>query len=81
MQRQDVLALDLRDGKLAQNGHDVPGEHQPVVRGGRRLAMQLHMLAHIAVRQVGERRLGRDGLFSRLDAGDDRRRLLARLVG
>ena len=82
---QDVLVFHLCDEALTEGWHDVLAKHEPVVRHRCRLAVHLDILALVALGEVGNgrdgRRLGRDRRLPLLDSGDDRRGVLARLLG
>ena len=73
MKGQDIAACDVLDGKLPERRHDVLAKQAALVGDSRGLAVQLDILAHIALGTIGDRRIG-FGLKRKLpllDADDD----------
>ena len=84
MQRRDVGALDLGQPHMTELRQDVEPHDPPERLDRARPAVHRHMRLHVAIRQVGHRRLRggrlRKRLLAPLQPVDDLRRLAARLL-
>ena len=86
LQIGDMAAPDFGDRALAEGGHDIALDGEPVLGGGRGLAAHRDMLAQVALGKRGKGGargfLGRAvGVLAGPDASDDQRRAAAGLVG